>query len=178
MRPTENKFNDKLNLLRVTGSRIRPILTKSSVKPAASLEKENGKSLFTVTVALTEKGEQILSALETFICQEFNVTREELKSEGRYMPLPKARGAFTSILRLKFDFPLKLIGTHLGGRDHSSILMAERRAKDFYIKNGAYRVSYDNVEREFLKYLSDNEFTPVSYITKHDSGRRDIRNIG
>ena len=70
---------------------------------------EDNNTLYTVTFRITEEGQNILNSLEQLICQEFKITKEELKSEARYMPLPSARGTFTSILRSKFDFPLKMI---------------------------------------------------------------------
>ncbi len=118
---------------------------------------EDNNTLYTVTFRITEEGQNILNSLEQLICQEFKITKEELKSEARYMPLPRARGTFTSILRSKFDFPLKMIGLYLGGRDHSTILMAEQRVKDFYTKNDKYRLQYDKIEKAFTKFLSEDK---------------------
>lgn len=118
---------------------------------------EDNNTLYTVTFRITEEGQNILNSLEELICQEFKITKEELKSEARYMPLPRARGTFTSILRSKFDFPLKMIGLYLGGRDHSTILMAEQRVKDFYTKNDKYRLQYDKIEKAFTKFLSEDK---------------------
>jgi chromosomal replication initiation ATPase DnaA len=127
--------------------------------PMSQFSMDDNNSLYTVTFKITEDGQNILKSLEQFICREFNITEESLRSEARYMPLPRARGTFTSILRSKFDFPLKMIGLYLGGRDHSTILMAEQRVKDFYKKNDKYRVQYDKIDKSFTKFLSENKLT-------------------
>lgn len=128
----------------------------SQIKPQVPLSIEDVNSLYTVTLTLSKEGQDILSTLEQFICREFNITKNELRSELRYLPLPRARGAFTSILRTRFDFPLKLVGLYLGGRDHSTILMAEQRAKQHYKKDMEYRRHYDNVEANFVAFLEKN----------------------
>jgi hypothetical protein len=159
MKLVESKNNSEINELRMNGSKIysRPVqLDPEQILPEEKFS-YNKKSLFNITITLTERGQNIINVLDQFICREFSITREELKSEDRYMPLPKARGAFTSILRSNFGFPLKVIGMHLGGRDHSSILMAERRAKEFYKKNATFRSHYDSVEKYFKELLSGNE---------------------
>jgi hypothetical protein len=79
-------------------------------KSETLLSTEDKNSLYTVTLTLSEDGYNVLTALEHFICREFKITRDDFKSELRYMPLPRARGVFTSILRSKYYFPLKLIG--------------------------------------------------------------------
>ena len=117
---------------------------------------EGPNGLYLVTITLTKDGQNILDTLAKFISREFNITEEDLKSESRYAPLPRARGAFTSILRSKFDFPLKMIGTYLGGRDHSTILMAEQRAKEYCVKSDKYRLQYDMVEKAFIKLVYAN----------------------
>jgi chromosomal replication initiator protein len=156
MKLVENKNNSKSYGLRVNRSKIysKPVklITNSGI-----LNYDSRIPLFKTIITLTEKGQNIINILDQFICSEFNVTKEELKSQERYMPLPKARGAFTSILRSNFNFPLKVIGMHFGGRDHSSILMAERRAKEFYKKNGEFRSHYDRVAKSFMGFLSENE---------------------
>ena len=116
---------------------------------------QDSDNLYTITLTITEEGLAILNALESFVCKEFKITKDDFKSEARYMPLPRARGAFTSILRAEFDFPLKMIGLYLGGRDHSTILMAEQRAKEFYAKNQRYSQAYDTVEKNFQKFLAE-----------------------
>ncbi len=161
MKLIESKNNAKARGLRINRSKIysRPIKWLSKQIPVRKkFNYDSRKSLFNITITLTDKGQNIINVLDQFICREFNITNEELKSKDRYMPLPKARGAFTSILRSNFDFPLKVIGMHLGGRDHSSILMAERRAKEFYIKNEEFRSHYDNVEKNFKEFLPENGY--------------------
>ena len=117
---------------------------------------EADNTIYSVAISITDKGQTILSTLECLVCREFRITESDFKSNARYLPLPRARGTFTRILRSRFDIPLKIIGMYLGGRDHSTILMSEQRSKEFYKKNERYRATYDLLEKDFQLFLAKN----------------------
>lgn len=86
---------------------------------------------------------------------EMGVRRVDLLSADRSASLFRARAAVCWLARELTPASLPQIGAILGGRDHSSILHACRRAADMRDRDPAFRRLTDRLTRHFRDLQED-----------------------
>jgi chromosomal replication initiator protein len=69
-----------------------------------------------------------IASIQEAICKHFGISREELLSRSRTQRLAWPRHMAMYLARELTDHSLPVIGRHFGGRDHSTVLNACRRA--------------------------------------------------
>ena len=88
------------------------------------------------------------TTIEVIICKEMGVTRKMLRGNYRKYPIPQARFIFFKIARdMKMFKGLKEIGAHFN-RDHSTVIHACRKVKDFKLYDKVFSKYYNNIEAE------------------------------
>jgi chromosomal replication initiator protein len=85
-----------------------------------------------------------IAQIQDTICAHFSVTREELLSRSRAQRLAWPRHVAIYLARELTDHSLPVIGREFGGRDHSTVLNACRRATDHLAKDPA---AYTTIEQ-------------------------------
>ncbi len=85
-----------------------------------------------------------IEVIQDAVCAHFSITREELLSRSRAERLAWPRHVAMYLARELTDHSLPVIGREFGGRDHSTVLNACRRAGDRII---ADRAAYRAVEQ-------------------------------
>jgi chromosomal replication initiator protein len=71
-----------------------------------------------------------IDSIQDAICKHFGISRDELLSRSRAQRLAWPRHAAMYLARELTDHSLPVIGRHFGGRDHSTVLNACRRASE------------------------------------------------
>jgi chromosomal replication initiator protein len=72
----------------------------------------------------------MIDQLNNLICNEFNVTVEQLKSKSRKRVHTVPRQAAMFFLKAKTQLTHKQIGNYYGGRDHSTAIHAQNTISD------------------------------------------------
>lgn len=89
------------------------------------------------------------------VAYEMGVCRADLISSDRSAGLFRARAAVCWLSRQLTQASLPRIGVHLGGRHHSSVLAACRRAADMRERDPAFRQLTDTLIRHFRDLQED-----------------------
>ncbi len=71
-----------------------------------------------------------IASIQDAICKHFGISREDLLSRSRAQRLAWPRHVAMYLTRELTDHSLPVIGRHFGGRDHSTVLNACRRASE------------------------------------------------
>jgi len=88
------------------------------------------------------------TTIETIICKEMGIIRKMLKGNYRKHPIPQARFIFFKIARdMKMFNNLKEIGAHFN-RDHSTVIYACKKVKEFKLYDKEFSKYYNNIEAE------------------------------
>jgi len=82
-----------------------------------------------------------LADIERAVCSLFGVTGRELKSESRSRTVAQPRMLAMFLARKHTSTPYSEIGAHFGGRDHSTVMSAERKVKEWIQANAALNVA-------------------------------------
>ncbi len=93
-----------------------------------------------------------LALIFAAVCEAFDVTKAEMMSDRRHYSVQPARRAFAWLAKQLTHCSLPQIGAFLGGRDHTTILSALRRAEffrgkdpDFLAKTDALKTAISTV---------------------------------
>ncbi len=76
------------------------------------------------------------------VCQELEVSEEQLKSKSRKRPIAEARFITSKLLRTKKKLPLKAIGRQLK-RDHSTIIYHLNTFGNLYLTAPEFAEKFD-----------------------------------
>lgn len=82
-----------------------------------------------------------LADIERTVCSFFGLTGRELKSESRSRTISHPRMLAMYLARKHTTTPYSEIGQHFGGRNHSTVMSAERKVQDWIKSNAALQVS-------------------------------------
>ncbi len=82
-----------------------------------------------------------LADIERAVCSFFGVTGRELKSESRSRTIAQPRMLAMFLARKHTATPYSEIGEHFGGRDHSTVISAERKVRDWIKTDAALKVA-------------------------------------
>lgn len=89
------------------------------------------------------------------VAYEMGVRRADLISADRSAGLFRARAAVCWLARQLTQTSLPRIGAHLGGRHHTSVLAACRRAADMRERDPAFRQLTDRLVQHFRDIQED-----------------------
>lgn len=89
-------------------------------------------------------GEITIDRIQDAVCKHFSLTREDLVGARRSNEIARPRQIAMYLARVLLGAPSTHVGRRFGGRDHSTVLYAERRI-DTLIRND--REVYDLVEQ-------------------------------
>lgn len=90
--------------------------------------------------------EVTLDNIQDAVCDYFDITRDKLISKSRKRDIVQARQIAMYLCRSLTSSSLDLIGTHLGGKDHATVLYACKTIGDLL-----------TTDRSFKQYISDIE---------------------
>ena len=82
------------------------------------------------------------------VCAIFSVTEEEIVGQSRRKNIAEARQVVAYLSRKILDMPLNSVGLHLGGRDHTTIMHAERKVENLIKKDEKFKRRVDIVYNE------------------------------
>jgi chromosomal replication initiator protein len=85
-----------------------------------------------------------LADIERAVCSLFGLTGRELKSESRSRTVSRPRMLAMFLARRHTSTPYSEIGQHFGGRDHSTVISAERKVREWIETNAAVNVASAN----------------------------------
>ena len=98
-----------------------------------------------------------ISDVEKVVCEAFGVTAADLRSPSRRkaIALPRAVAMFLSRRMTKSAY--REIGMYFGGRDHSTVVAAERKVTDLVTKGEALDMPTSCPGRTFGELIDDQE---------------------
>lgn len=82
-----------------------------------------------------------LADIERAVCSFFGLTGRELKSESRSRSVSQPRMLAMYLARKHTSTPYSEIGQHFGGRNHSTVMSAERKVQDWIKSNAPVHVA-------------------------------------
>lgn len=82
-----------------------------------------------------------LADVERVICQMFGVRAKDLKSDSRVRTLAQPRMLAMFLARKHTQSAYAEIGQHFGGRNHSTVMSAERKVQQWLEENATVRVA-------------------------------------
>lgn len=82
-----------------------------------------------------------LKHIESVICQFFDLSPTDLRSSGRKRTLSQPRMLAMFLARKHTQSAYAEIGDYFGGRNHSTVISAERKVQDWLVDNGAVQVT-------------------------------------
>ncbi len=81
-------------------------------------------------------------------CTIFSVSEEEIVGKSRRKNIAEARQVVAYLARKTLDMPLNSIGLHLGGRDHTTIMHAEKKVEELLKKDKRFKRRVDIIHNE------------------------------
>jgi chromosomal replication initiator protein len=135
------------NVRAIEGALIRVVAFSSLTgrKLTAELTREVLDGLYPETQAVTRHGPPSIEEITQAACKRFGVTPDELVSSSRASRISWPRQVAMYLARELTDESLPAIGRQFGGRDHTTVLHAYRRA--------ARRIAEDTASREVVDSL-------------------------
>lgn len=95
-----------------------------------------------------------LADIERVVCQAFGLKPKELKSDSRVRTLAQPRMLAMFLARKHTQSAYSEIGQHFGGRNHSTVMAAERKVQKWLEENAPVRVAaQDWTLREIVSTL-------------------------
>jgi chromosomal replication initiator protein len=104
-----------------------------------------------------------LERLETFLCEEFKITPEQLKSKSRKTAYVVPRHIFCYIAKYyNSHLPLKAISGYLGGRDHSTASTAIKKVNGYIDTDYSYKRLVSTLKLKFRDFVEPQEYYPYA----------------
>lgn len=91
-----------------------------------------------------------LADVEDAVCSLFGVDEESLKSSSRKQNIARPRMLAMYLARKLTEIPYSEIGEYFGGRNHSTVMSAERKIEAQLGSNGTVRISSETWELQDL----------------------------
>ena len=93
-------------------------------------------------------GQTTIQDIINRVCTVFSVTEEEIVGKSRRKNIAEARQVVAYLSRKILDMPLNSIGLHLGGRDHTTIMHAEKKVEELLKKDERFKRRVDIIHNE------------------------------
>ncbi len=87
----------------------------------------------------------------TAVCGYFKTKKEDLVGKSKKADLVKARQICAYVMCEMLTIPLDVIGEHLGGRDHTTIMYARDKMRDLEKLNARIQKEIDDIKNIVLK---------------------------
>lgn len=94
--------------------------------------------------------------LDSYICNLFNCTLDELYSKTRLRQVVMARQLCMTVLKEFSDLSLAQIGSRYGDKNHSTVIHSIKTVKNLYATDKSYRAKVDDVYNAILSGLVMN----------------------
>ena len=132
------------NIRELEGSLIS-ILAKASLNNrdvTVELAKEVVRSL-----AVSRKTSVTVEDIQKIVADVFDVSEEQLRAKTRKQEVVIARQTAMYLTKEMTQLPLKTIGSHFGGRDHSTVIYACQIIGDLLSTDERFRERYDRIKK-------------------------------
>lgn len=97
-----------------------------------------------------------IADVEDAVCSLFGIEEETLKSKTRKQNVAQPRMLAMYLTRVLTETPYSEIGEYFGGRNHSTVMSAERKITEQLNENGTIRVSTETWElQDLIETLKD-----------------------
>jgi len=93
-------------------------------------------------------GQTTIQDIINRVCAVFSVSEEEIVGKSRRKNIAEARQVVAYLARKVLDMPLNSIGIHLGGRDHTTIMHAEKKVEELIKKDERFKRRVDIIYNE------------------------------
>ena len=93
-------------------------------------------------------GQTTIQDIINRVCTVFSVSEEEIVGKSRRKNIAEARQVVAYLSRKTLDMPLNSIGLHLGGRDHTTIMHAEKKVEELLKKDERFKRRVDIIHNE------------------------------
>ncbi|MCL5267290.1 MAG: chromosomal replication initiator protein DnaA [Bacteroidetes bacterium] len=133
------------NIRELEGSLIS-ILAKASLnnrEVSVDLAKEVVRSL-----AVSRKTAVTVEDIQKVIADVFDVTQEQLRGKTRKQEIVIARQTAMYLTKDLTQLPLKTIGSHFGGRDHSTVIYACQVIAELLSNDNRFREKYESTKKK------------------------------
>ncbi len=133
------------NIRELEGSLIS-ILAKGSLNNreiTVDLAKEVVRSL-----AVTRRNVVTVEDIQKLVAAAFDVSEESLRGKTRKQEIVIARQTAMHLTKELTQLPLKTIGSHFGGRDHSTVIYACQVIADSLANDQRFREKYDRIKKK------------------------------
>jgi chromosomal replication initiator protein len=133
------------NIRELEGSLIS-ILAKASLNNrdiTVDLAKEVVRSL-----AVSRKTAVTVEDIQKIVADVFDVTEEQLRGKTRKQEIVIARQTAMFITKEMTQLPLKTIGSHFGGRDHSTVIYACQIIGQQLANDDRFRQKYEGIKKK------------------------------
>lgn len=138
-------FNIKSNIRELEGVLIKLVAESSLNRMEISLDlAKKTVSSFVKSVSR----EISIDMIQKMVCDYFSVTTDMLKDKTRKREIVQARQLSMFFSKEFTDQSLKNIGTHFGGRDHSTVIHSCRAVKDLIDTDDEFKDSVDEIRRQ------------------------------
>lgn len=132
------------NIRELEGSVIS-ILAKASLNNrdvSVDLAKEVVRSL-----AISRKASVTVEDIQKIVSDVFDVTEDQLRAKTRKQEIVIARQTAMYLTKELTQLPLKTIGSHFGGRDHSTVIYACQIVADLLSNDDHFREKYERIKK-------------------------------
>jgi chromosomal replication initiator protein len=145
------------NVRALEGALIRVVAFSSLTgRPlTGALTREVLDGLYPATPAAIPHGPPSIGDIKTAACRYFGLTPEELLSPSRTPRVAWPRQIAMYLARELTDESLPAIGRQFGGRDHTTVLYACRRAASRISKDDTSREVVDNLANDLQKHRAN-----------------------
>ena len=82
------------------------------------------------------------------VTEHFNISMEQIISKSRSGDIAKARQIAMFLCKNMTDTSLDVIGSFLGGRDHSTVIHGIKKITDEYQHNAIIRTLIDTIKKK------------------------------
>ena len=93
-------------------------------------------------------GQTTIQDIINRVCTVFSVSEEEIVGKSRRKNIAEARQVVAYLSRKTLDMPLNSVGLHLGGRDHTTIMHAEKKVEELLKKDKRFKRRVDIIHNE------------------------------
>ncbi len=133
------------NIRELEGSLIS-ILAKASLNNreiSVDLAKEVVRSL-----AVSRKTAVTVEDIQKIVSDVFDVSEEQVRGKTRKQEIVIARQTAMYLTKELTQLPLKTIGSHFGGRDHSTVIYACQIIAEHLANDDRFREKYDRIKKK------------------------------
>ncbi len=121
--------------------------------PAASQDVASSRVLASISQSLTSDEEKLCLILD-LVAKQFNVKKSNVLSTSRKQTVVLARNVSVYLGRDVFGFSYSLLGSFLGGRDHSTTMHSYRKIFNQIQIDSDFSSVIDTVRRQLIDFAS------------------------